>query len=316
MALVCRSLFPLILGALCAVGPSPSAQDEGGEVTLVVLGNAQDGGYPHIGCTREDCRNLFLRPASNHQVVALGLVDVEAGEQFLFEATPDLPRQTFLLAEVEGAHGGMPDGIFLTHAHWGHYAGLGSLGRESLGADGVPVYAMPKMAEFLRTNGPWSQLVDLHNIDIQALEEDRTVKAGQRVAVTPIRVPHRDEFSETVGYRIQGPNRTALFIPDIDKWSKWERSLEAEVAAVDIAFLDGTFFDGAELGHRDMAEIPHPFIVESLALMADWSEEARNKVHFIHLNHTNRVLDPTSPESASVEAAGCHVARQGDTFQL
>ena len=306
----------LLLSFLSLAHCDALAQDGGDELTLVVLGNAQDGGYPHIGCTREDCRNLFLRPASGHHVVALGLVDAEAGEQFLFEATPDLPRQTFLLAEEEGAHGGMPDGIFLTHAHWGHYAGLGSLGRESLGADGVPVYAMPQMAEFLRTNGPWSQLVDLNNIDIQPLEEDRTVQAGQRMAVTPIRVPHRDEFSETVGYRIQGPNRTALFIPDIDKWSKWERSLEAEVAAVDIAFLDGTFFDGAELGHRDMAEIPHPFIVESLGLMATWPAAERDKVHFIHLNHTNRLLDPASEATQRVLDAGCHVARFGDRHGL
>ena len=306
----------LSLISLCLIHTNAVAQDGTDEVTLVVLGNSQDGGYPHIGCTREDCRNLFLRPASSHYVVALGLVDSESGEQFLFEATPDLPRQTFQLAEEAGAHGGMPDGIFLTHAHWGHYAGLGSLGRESLGADGVPVYAMPQMAEFLRTNGPWSQLVDLNNIDIQILEVDRRVQAGQQVAVTPIRVPHRDEFSETVGYRIQGPNRTALFIPDIDKWSKWERSLEAEVAAVDIAFLDGTFFDGAELGHRDMSEIPHPFIVESLALMAAWPQAERDKVHFIHLNHTNRLLDPSSDATQRVLDAGCHVARFGDRHGL
>ena len=306
----------LSLISLCLIHSDAVAQNGAGEVTLVVLGNVQDGGYPHIGCMREDCRNLFLRPASGHHVVALGLVDPESGEQFLFEATPDLPRQTFLLTEEVGAHGGMPDGIFLTHAHWGHYAGLGSLGRESLGADGVPVYAMPQMSEFLRTNGPWSQLVDLHNIDIRPLEENRTVQAGQRLAVTPIRVPHRDEFSETVGYRIYGPNRTALFIPDIDKWSTWERSLEAEVAAVDIAFLDGTFFDGAELGHRDMAEIPHPFIVESLALMATWPAAERNKVHFIHLNHTNRVLDPASDATQCVLDAGCHVARFGDRHGL
>jgi len=308
--------FLLLLIFLSLADSVVLAQDEGGGLTLVVLGNAQDGGYPHIGCTREDCRNLFLRPASGHHVVALGLVDAEAGEQFLFEATPDLPRQTFLLAEEEGAHGGMPDGIFLTHAHWGHYAGIGSLGRESLGADGVPVFAMPQMAEFLKANGPWSQLVDLHNIDIQPLEENRMVQAGQRVAVTPIRVPHRDEFSETVGYRIEGPNRSVLFIPDIDKWTKWDRSLQAVVATVDLAFLDGTFFDGAELGHRDMAEIPHPFIVESLDLMSSWPAEERDKVHFIHLNHTNRLLDPNSPATRRVLDAGCHVARFGDRHGL
>ena len=291
------------------------ADANGKGVTLAVLGNVQDGGYPHIGCERPDCRNLFLRPAG-HQVVCLGVIDQEQGKQFLFEATPDAARQIFQLAELPGAHPGMPDGIFVTHAHWGHYTGLGLLGREAKGAKGVPVHTMPKLKSYLEQNGPWSQLVELGNIVLQELSADRPVPVTPALKVTPIRVPHRDEFSETVGYRIQGPNRTALFIPDIDKWDKWDRNLADEVARVDYAFLDGTFHDGEELGHRDMAEVPHPFIVESLALMADWSEEARDKVHFIHLNHTNRLLDPTSPESASVRAAGCHVARQGDTFQL
>ena len=201
-------------------------------------------------------------------------------------------------------------------AHWGHYTGLGLLGREAKGAQGVPVYAMPKLKAFLEENGPWSQLVALGNIALKTLKPDVTVQAGPRLRVTPILVPHRDEFSETVGFRIEGPERSVLFIPDIDKWSRWNRSLADEVARVDFAFLDGTFHDGEELGHRDMAEVPHPFIVESLALMEAWTEAERDKVHFIHLNHTNRLLDPDSKESRAVRDAGCHVARQGDNFQL
>lgn len=285
-------------------------------VTLTVLGNVQDGGYPHIGCERPDCRNLFLRPAGQHQVVCLGVVDEVEGKQFLFEATPDAGRQAHQLAAMPGSHVGMPDGIFLTHAHWGHYTGLGLLGREAKGAKGVPVHAMPKLKAFLEANGPWSQLVELGNIALHALTADAPVEATERLTVTPISVPHRDEFSETVGYRIEGPERSALFIPDIDKWDKWDRDLAAEVADVDYAFLDGTFHDGEELGHRDMAEVPHPFIVESLDLMASWPAAERDKVHFIHLNHTNALLDPGSPESRAVELAGCHVARFGDRFQL
>ena len=277
---------------------SPEAEQRG--VTLTVLGNVQDGGYPHIGCQREDCRNLFLRPAGTHQVVCLGVVDSLAGRQYLFEATPDAARQASQLEQLPGAHTGMPDGIFLTHAHWGHYAGLGLLGREAMGAKGVEVFAMPKLRSFLEKNGPWSQLVELGNIVLTTLSSDAPVMPTPRITVTPLRVPHRDEFSETVGYRIEGPNRSALFIPDIDKWSKWGRDLREMVETVDYAFLDGTFHDGAELGHRDMAEVPHPFIVESLSLMQTWSAEERNKVHFIHLNHTNALLNPACIPSKQV----------------
>jgi len=304
----------VLLALLAQQGGSVSAQEDG--VSLTVLGNVQDGGYPHIGCDRKDCRNLFLRPAGVHQVVSLGVVDAREGQQFLFEATPDAARQASQLAQVDGAHTGMPDGIFLTHAHWGHYSGLGLLGREAMGADGVEVFAMPRLRAFLEENGPWSQLVELGNIALTTLSAGMAVQPTSQLTVTPFLVPHRDEFSETVGYRIEGPNRSALFIPDIDKWSKWDRNLQEVVTTVDYAFLDGTFHDGQELGHRDMSEVPHPFIAESLALMEAWPDSERDKVFFIHLNHTNPLLQPGSPASLNVEEKGCHVARHGDQFQL
>jgi pyrroloquinoline quinone biosynthesis protein B len=309
------SLRLLYCASLLVLSSWVTAQTQG--VGLVVLGNVQDGGYPHIGCERPDCRNLFLRPATSHHVVSLGIVERNRRQQFLFEATPDLTKQAFLLSQETGGHKGMPDGIFLTHAHLGHYSGLGFLGREAMGARGVPVYAMPRLLDFFQTNGPWSQLVGLGNIQLKALEASRTVDLGPELSVTPFLVPHRDEFSETVGYHIQGPNKSVLFIPDIDKWSEWDRDINAAIDSVDFAFLDGTFFDAEELGgHRDMSEIPHPFVLESLAKFATLSSENRNKVHFIHLNHTNALLDPNSPAVQRVKDAGHHVARQGDRFEL
>ena len=65
--------------------------------------------------------------------------------------------------------------------------------------------------------------------------------------MTPFLVPHRDEFSETVGYKIEGTKKTALFIPDIDKWQKWKRNIVEEVKKVDYAFVDATFFDQSEV---------------------------------------------------------------------
>jgi len=282
---------------------------------LVVLGNVQDGGSPHIGCGRPCCRNLFLRPRSERRVVSLGLISRAWGETALFEATPDLPSQWATLEQQSGVP--QPSALFLTHAHMGHYTGLMHLGREALGANGVRVGAMPRMAEFLATNGPWSQLVELGNIDVFSLQEDQAVPLfHEAVSVTPLRVPHRDEFSETVGYRIEGPKRSALFIPDIDKWTVWERSLVEELARVDLAFVDATFFDAAEDNHRDMAEIPHPFVVETMAMLDGLPESEREKIQFIHMNHTNPLLDPESEASREVEAKGYRVAREGMTFGL
>ncbi len=86
----------------------------------------------------------------------------------------------------------------------GHYTGLMHLGREAMGARAVPVWAMPRMRDFLASSGPWSQLVRLRNIELQPLAADSTVTLGDSLHVTPFLVPHRDEYSETVGFRIEG----------------------------------------------------------------------------------------------------------------
>src|SRR5204862_614655 len=144
------------------------------------------------------------------------------------------------------------------------------------------VYAMPKMKTFLETNGPWSQLVNLKNIVLQSLQNDQPITLTSKVKIKPFKVPHRDEYSETVGYLIEGPNKKALFIPDIDKWEKWKTDIRAAIAKVDYAFIDGTFYDGVEVANRDISTIPHPFIIESMKLFGDLPPAEKKKIYFIH----------------------------------
>ena len=285
---------------------------------VIVLGVAQDGGRPQAGCTRRCCRPAQDDGSHHRRVASLAIVDPRTGHRWLVDATPDFQAQLHALDRLAAPSGPPPglDGIFLTHAHIGHYTGLIHLGREVLGAHGVPLYAMPRMTRFLETSGPWSQLVELGNVRLNRLQADRNVKLAPGLDVTPIRVPHRDEFSETVGFRISGPSRSVLYIPDIDKWTRWERSLPDVLATVDRAYLDGTFYDGDELPGRDMAAIPHPFIVESLAHLAALPTTERAKVRFIHLNHTNPAHENDSTAARTIRAAGMDVAREGDHFGL
>jgi pyrroloquinoline quinone biosynthesis protein B len=256
-----------------------------------VLGIAQDGGVPHIGCTQEVCVEARRDPSRRERVASLGLVDDVAGRRYLIDATPDLPSQLESLNAGRGvADPRRPvDGILLTHAHVGHYAGLLYLGREALGAKGVPVYATPRMARFLRENAPWSQLVALGNIEISEVEPGREIALTPSLKVTARLVPHRDELSDTVAYVVRGPARSLLYLPDIDKWERWERSLEEELAAVDRALIDGTFHDADEVPGRSLAEIPHPLVRETLERLRGRPRLAE-RVWFIHLNHTNRLL--------------------------
>jgi pyrroloquinoline quinone biosynthesis protein B len=175
---------------------------------------------------------------------------------------------------------------------------------------------MPRFSEFLRTQGPWSQLVQLQNIELHRLAVDVPVRLNDRLVITPLTVPHRDEFSETVAFRIEGPRKKVLFLPDIDKWERWERAIEQELATVDVAYLDATFFDGAELPGRDMREIPHPFVVESLQRFSQLNPRERAKIRLIHLNHTNPLLDPESEAIRQTQAAGLGVAEQGERIEL
>ena len=286
-------------------------------VEVVILGTVQDGGSPHIGCRRDCCKLLWEQPDPSRKVVSLGLIDRNAQKAYLFDATPDLGAQ---MAELQRSAGfgrsNYTDGIFLTHAHIGHYSGLMFLGREALNASEIPVFAMPRMYGFLQENGPWKQLVALENIVIRPLENKQPNDLSEELKVIPFRVPHRDEFSETVGFEIIGPHKRLLFIPDIDKWDRWEVSIVEKIKSVDLAVLDATFYDAAELGYRDMDEIPHPFVVESRKLMDGLPPKEREKVHFIHFNHTNPLLNPESEASRTIQEAGYHIARPGQKFVL
>lgn len=318
------ALWASVLAALCFIclgcqpkqekGSTSSGSKSGYE--LMVLGIAQDAGFPQAACAKKCCTEAWKDEHQQQMVACLGLLDHEQAKSWMLDATPDFKKQQELLAESLGNSTGIVSGIFLTHAHMGHYTGLMHLGREAMGAKSIPVYAMPRMQDFLENNGPWSQLVKLNNISIQPMESGRAVEIGVELSVTPILVPHRDEFSETVGYRVQGPNKKALYIPDIDKWSRWKKSIEAEIAQVDYAFLDGTFFSNGELPNRDMSQIPHPFIEESITRFQTLPSKERDKIHFIHLNHSNPLIRQEATSTKQVKDAGMHIAYEGLRVEL
>ncbi len=207
-------------------------------------------------------------------------------------------------------------GILLTHAHIGHYAGLMYLGREAMNTKDIPVYGMPRMREFLRNNGPWSQLVNIKNIDIRNLAKDSTVYLNDRIWVTPFIVPHRDEYSETVGFRISTKTLNVIFIPDINKWDKWDKDIAQVVKDNDLVFIDGTFFKESELSGMKMQEVPHPFIEETMNLLSTLSDKDKSKVHFIHMNHTNPALIGDSATINEIEGNHFHVAKELEEYKL
>ena len=192
----------------------------------------------------------------------------------------------------------------------GHYTGLMHLGREAMSAKEVPVFAMPRMRSYLLENGPWSQLVSLENIDLNQLQDEEPIVLNERLSVIPFKVPHRDEFSETVGFQIVYKKKKAIFIPDIDKWDKWDEDIVAIVQNNDIALLDATFFKDGEIKGRPMSEIPHPFVEESMKLFEALTIEDKSKIYFTHFNHTNPLLIDGSDAQRRVLKQGFNLAIQ------
>jgi len=282
---------------------------------ITVLGIAQDAGYPQIDCEKECCMIFYDGLEDKKLVSCLGLVDLNDKKKYIFDATPDFTEQTQLLKTNHLDNGNIIDGLFLTHAHIGHYTGLMYLGFEALGANKVPVYAMPRMKDYLETNGPWSQLLTFNNIELKALQNDSIVVLNNDLKVTPLLVPHRDEYSETVGYIIEGRHKKALFIPDIDKWETWERNIIEEVKKIDYAFLDASFFRDGEID-RDMSKIPHPFTSETTTLFENESLETKSKIYFIHFNHTNPTILDNHKLKDSIQNLGFNFAKEGMTLPL
>lgn len=311
------ALSSLALAAPLAAGTPPAPY-------VLVLGTAQDGGIPHLGGHAAPDEAARRDPSLRRTVASLLIVDPASGGRWLVDATPDVAAQlerASVVAPPRAARGGerrppILDGVFLTHAHIGHYLGLAQFGREVYAAERLPVWGSARMRDFLSRNGPWDQLVRLNQIELRPLAPGGRVELAPGLAITPFLVPHRDEYTDTFGFEIRGPRRALLYIPDIDKWERWSERIEDRLKGVDLALLDATFFDGNDLPGRKISEVPHPFVVESLERFAPLPESERRKIVLTHLNHTNPAALAGSVERRAVEAAGLAVAREGERIDL
>lgn len=289
------------------------------EVEFVILGIGQDGGAPQIGNPQDPA---WADPSLRLLAASGALIDHRNSVRLLFEATPDMREQMNDLDSISDG-GDKPlglSGVFLTHAHIGHYAGLIFVGHESIGAKGLKVFPLLRMKDYLEQNGPWDQLVHYNNIDLVAMQPQTPIVFDGDISVTAHLVPHRDEYSETAGYVINGPSKGVLFLPDIDDWERWETeyntTIEDMISKVDVAYLDATFFDNNELPGRDMSKIPHPRVIDSIKRFKRLPRVEQGKVRFFHINHSNPIRDTSSEAYKFVIDNGFKVAKRGERVCL
>jgi len=312
--------------ALAVAAPKPEKADSNARlakrssVRAMVLGTAQDGGIPQIGCLCPNCKRARRDSGQARLIASLALADLEERKLFIIDATPDIRLQ------VDRALGMFPPplpaltdvlaGILLTHAHIGHYTGLMFFGYESLAARHLPIFCSSRMAEFLAANGPWSQLIRLENISLRMFKPGEKIPLTPSLTAIPIPVPHRNEYTDTFGFEIAGPARSLLYIPDIQNWGAWERPLDKVLRTVDVALLDGTFFGPDDLPGRDMTEIGHPLVLDTIRRMRSLPPADRANILFTHLNHTHPALDPAGSARRAIEESGARLAEEGEEIEL
>ena len=280
---------------------------------IYILGTVQDGGFPHAGCKKNCCKDAFTSPSLSKKVSSIAIVDPSTKQQWIIDASPDFKDQYHTLQKQTKSE--IISGILLTHAHIGHYLGLAQLGKEVIDCNNINVFAMEKMSSFLKKNGPWNQLITNNNISLTKIESDLEFELNNKIHVTPILVPHREDYSETVCFFIASKQKKLLYVPDIDKWKLWDKDILQIIKSVDYALIDGTFYDENEL-ERDMSKIPHPFVEESMNLFIDLPANEKSKIYFTHLNHTNPLLIENSFEQKKVRKNGFNIAKEGLILEL
>lgn len=294
-----------------------NTRDSGGKVFAVVLGTMQDAGLPHAGCQCAHCRAAFADPAGARYATALAIVDARPEKPlvWLIDATPDIKFQLQALAGFLGPHATrperlrQPDGLFLTHGHLGHTAGLAHLGPEAMAVEQLPVYGPAGLLRVLAATTLWQPAV--HLFARQPLNPLEPFPLAPDLTIIPRPVPHRDEWGAgTFAYEIAGPHSRVLYLPDIDRWEDWPEAV-AVLAGVDVALVDASFWSTAELGGRP--PVAHPLVPETLRLVAG----LLTQIVLTHLNHTNPLLDPAGAESRIVAGTpNVSVARFGQRWAL
>ena len=280
---------------------------------IYVLGTAQDGGYPHIGCIDKCCKKV----KNKRYISSIAIVDNKNKYSWIIDVTPDISSQLRLLNKyVDNYNYPSISGIFLTHAHTGHYAGLINFGLECMNLKGIPIYVFSKMNNFLNSNSMFKQLIKNKNIIINNIDENSTIQLNQKINIKGFLVPHRNELSETVGFNIKTNKQSIIYLPDIDAWDQWSINILDLIKKHDVLLLDGTFYKKNELKNRDIKKVPHPTILQNIQIMNKLAVKERNKIYFTHLNHTNKALIKDSIEYNKIITSGYNILEDKTIFKL
>ncbi len=249
--------------------------------------------------------------ASPHRSASSLAVIGPEGAVVLLDASPDirLQSQALLGSDVYPTdRDTFLDGVFVTHAHMGHYAGLLHFGNEAASADHLPLFGTERFLSYIEDNEPWAALTRSGHLDPIPID-GMSAAIDSGLSIAAIAVPHRDEYSDTVALSVSVDGQPwMLYLPDIDDWSSWDDA-EEEIASHEIALLDATFSSVDELPGRDVAQIRHPLVPDTLERFSHLT--ADTQIVLTHINHSNPLGNPAAGITQQTTAAGFTVAYDG-----
>ena len=276
-----------------------------------VLGTVQDGGFPHLGCRKECCKKAWKNNDFKKHPSSISIIDEDSKKYWIFDVSPDIKYQLQMLDKYDCQLAG----VFVTHAHYGHYSGLLEFGLEVGNQKKIPVYVMPQMYDFLYNNFPFKFLHKNQHIELIQINNKISL-LDNKLIIDSFLVPHRNEFSETVGFKIRSQEKSIIYLPDIDNFDNSYFNIVDLIKKNDVIFLDGTFYNKKEINNRDISKIPHPFIEDTMKLLKNLSDNDKKKINFIHFNHTNPVLQNGSIEQKNILKSKYSISNENNVLYL
>ncbi|MEO1777835.1 MAG: pyrroloquinoline quinone biosynthesis protein PqqB [Pseudomonadota bacterium] len=293
---------------------------------LIVLGAAAGGGLPQWNCGCRNCSDARagVIPRMTQSSVA---VTVDGTAWAVLNASPDIRAQVDACPQMHppALRGSPIASVVLTNGDIDHIAGLLTL-REKTAFD---VYATAAGLDILQGNSVFGvldpALVTQHQI---ALDVPFAPLPG--LTVTPFAVPGKvalflegdtlnlEEVGEqTVGLMLESSGARAVYIPGCAAIPDW---LIDRIRAADLLLFDGTVWNNDDMqrtgtGEKTGARMGHVPLNGELGSLARLAEVSARKV-YIHINNTNPILQPGSPERADVLAHSWEIAADGMEITL
>jgi len=291
-------------------------------VSVTILGTAQDGGIPQAGCSCERCKEAHKDLELRKYPVSLGILGAD-GSKHIVEVTKNLCEQLMIWTPDENELF-IPETVSITHLHLGHVEGIGQFGKPVMALKEVDIFLSRDNKNIFDGRSDIELMIKENNIKTHSKDfyQSFEPKEGCGFSLQFIPIPHRSELGDTAAIIIKGNKKNILFMPDQDSWKETlehysKENIRAFLKMFDIneALIDGTFWSMEELPGRNISEIPHPTIQESLQLLGRKMEDDP-RISFLHLNHSNPVNDIGSKQRKLVEENGWKISEIGDVLKL